>query len=151
MTIEKIKNFKIFSGLYLIGISFSVEKLRNLKEWVRSTWKRYKIVSHLWTRTTISSSKKVFALRKTKSWIAIKGKIGGRKNYFLFVVDSCSGSLATLATATALPVPPAILIISYCSIALNFDFVLLVHFLGHPVEFTHLSCSSIKTVCLFST
>ena len=84
-------------------------------------------MSHLWTRTTISSSKKLFALRKTKSWIAIKGNIGGRKNYFLFVVDSCSGSLATLATATALPVPPAILIISYCSIALNFgnDFVLL--------------------------
>ena len=108
-------------------------------------------MSHLWTRTTISSSKKLFALRKTKSWIAIKGNIGRRKNYFLFVVDSCSGSLATLATATALPGPPAILIISYCSIALNFDFVLLVHFLGHPVEFTHLSCSSIKTVCLFST
>ena len=84
-------------------------------------------MSHLWTRTTISSSKKLFALRKTKSWIAIKGNIGGRKNYFLFVVDSCSGCLATVATATALPVPPAILIISYCSIALNFgnDFVLL--------------------------
>ena len=91
-------------------------------------------MSHLWTRTTISSSKKLFALRKTKSWIAIKGNIGRRKNYFLFVVDSCSGSLATLATATALPVPPAILIISYCSIALNFgyDFVLLVHFFGTP-------------------
>ena len=91
-------------------------------------------MSHLWTRKTVSSSKKLFALRKTKSWIEIKGNIGRRKNYFLFVVDSCSGSLATLATATALSVPPAILIISYCGIALNFgyDFVLLVHFFGTP-------------------
>jgi len=51
------------------------------------------IFTLLWTRTTISSSKKLFALRKTKS---------------------CSGSLATLATATALPGPPHLLLNQNC-------------------------------------
>ena len=81
----------------------------------------------LFQETLRTQEDKVLDCNKRKDW--------RKKKYSLFVVDSCSGGLATLATATALPVPPAILIISYCSIALNFgyDFVLLVHFLGHPV------------------
>ena len=80
----------------------------------------------LFQETLRTQEYKVLDCNKRKDW--------RKKKNSLFVVDSCSGSLATLATATALPVPPAILIISYCSIALNFgyDFVLLVHFFGTP-------------------
>ena len=80
----------------------------------------------LFQETLRTQEDKVLDCNKRKDW--------RKKKNSLFVVDSCSGSLATLATATALPVPPAILVISYCSIALNFgyDFVLLVHFFGTP-------------------